>query len=99
METFSYKPKDQPRVVRRKLGRYLGWYHPDTNLIEVDERLKGKKELIIYLHEYFHKLFPDIIEDEIIIRSEAVADFLWKHGYRKVDFPRKTTDTTEKKGK
>ena len=99
MEVFSYRPKNQPKVIRKKLGRYLGLYHPDKNLVEVDERLKGKKELIIYLHEYFHKLFPDIIEDEIIVRSELVADFLWKHDYRRADFSRKTTDTSEKKGK
>ena len=84
MEVFSVKPKDQPKVTRKKLGRNVGLYWPGENRIEVDERLKDKKELIIYLHEYFHKLFPDIIEDEIIIRSEMVADFLWNNHYRKV---------------
>ena len=50
MDVFSYKPKNQPKVERKKLGRNEGLYWPTFNLIEVDTRLKGKKEMIIYIH-------------------------------------------------
>jgi len=83
MNVFSVRPKNQPTVIRKKLGPKWGWWDEEHNLIEVDERLTGKKELIIYLHEYFHKIFPEVIEEEIIKRSEFVADFLWKNNYRK----------------
>jgi len=90
MEVFSVKPKGQPKVYRKKLGKEKAWGKYDSiNEIYVDERLKGKKELIIYLHEYFHKLFPELSEDEIIFKSEMTADFLWKNHYRRVDLSTK----------
>mgnify|MGYP003435433982 CR=1 FL=1 len=85
MDVFSYKPKNQPKVERKKLGRNEGLYWPTFNLIEVDTRLKGKKEMIIYIHEYLHKLFPDMEEDDVIINSESIADFMWKNHFRRVD--------------
>ena len=91
MDIFSYRPKRQPKVVKKKLGREGAWgfWDVDHNLIEVDERLRGKKELIIYLHEYYHKLFPNMTEDEILVASESTADFLWRNNYRKVDLSAK----------
>lgn len=85
MEVFKFKPKKQPKVIRRKLGKEQAWGRFGDMLIEVDIRLTGKKELIIYLHEYFHYLLPELSEDEVIIKSESLADFMWSLGYRKVD--------------
>lgn len=87
MDVFSFRPKKQPKVIRRLLGKNQahGLYYRDTNTIEVDSRLKGKKEFIIYLHEYLHHVSPELSEDEVIIKSESIADFLWKNNYRKVD--------------
>jgi hypothetical protein len=84
MDVFSYKPKKQPKVIRRKLGKERAWGQ-SGKLIEIDARLTGKKELIIYLHEYYHYIFPRMTEDEIIIASESTADFLWRNHYRRVD--------------
>lgn len=91
MEVFSYRPRNQPKVIRKKLGKEQAWgfWDEDNNTIEIDERVKGKKELIIYLHEYFHKLFPWMTEDEIVIKSESLASFLWKNHYRRVDLTTK----------
>jgi hypothetical protein len=87
MLPFASRPKKQPKVIRKKLGKEQAWgtWDEPKNIIEIDERLKGKKELIIYLHEYFHKLFPDLSEEIVIIKSELLADFLWKNHFRKVD--------------
>lgn len=85
MEVFSIKPKRQPKVIRRKLGKEQAWGRYDNGVIEIDERVKGKKELILYLHEYFHHILPELSEDEVIIKSESTADFLWKNNFRRVD--------------
>lgn len=85
MDVFSVKPKKQPKVVRRKLGKEQAWGRYIDNLIEIDERATGKKELILHLHEYLHHIFKDMEEDEVITKSEHIADFLWKNNYRKVD--------------
>ena len=87
MDVFSVKPKNQPTVVRKKLGKEQahGKYTALHNLIEIDERLKGRKEMTIYIHEYFHKLFPDMEEEEVILKSEYLTDFMWAHNFRKVD--------------
>lgn len=85
-EVFKYPVKKLPKVVRKKLGRYNAYaqYH-SNGLIEIDPKFKGKKELILMIHEYLHSLNPNWEEDEIIEYSESIAAFLWKHEYRKID--------------
>jgi hypothetical protein len=87
MPVFTTRPTKQPKLIRKKLGREQLWgsFDNGTNIIEVDDRLKGKKELIIMIHEYFHYLFPGLDEGEVVTKSEYLADFLWKHHFRKVD--------------
>lgn len=87
MLVFTIHPKKQPKLLRKKLGREQLWgsFDNGTNIIELDERLKGKKEMIILIHEYFHYLFPAMSEEDVVIKSEYIADFLWKHHFRKVD--------------
>jgi len=83
---FDYLVPKLPKVVRRKLGKEKAWgTFNSNNIIEIDERLKGKKELIIYTHEILHFIFPNLSENEIIRSSETLSEFLWKHHYRKVD--------------
>jgi len=85
-EVFKFPVKKQPKVIRRKLGKHKAYAQLNTdNSIEIDTKFKGKKELILYLHEYFHFLFPEFTEDQVIKHSEMTADFLWKQHYRKVD--------------
>lgn len=85
VEVFKAKIGKLPKVIFRKLGKEKAWGQLTDNKIEIDERLKGKKLLIIALHEFFHWLFPHLKEEEIIIASEKTAAFLWKLGFRKVD--------------
>lgn len=87
MDIFSIRPKKQPKVVTRKLGKEQMWgaYEEKSNILEIDERLRGRRQMIIYIHEYFHKIFPNMSEEDIIEKSEYLAHFLWKQHYRKVD--------------
>lgn len=76
-----------PKVVIKKLGRNQAWgqYHEADNLIEFDERLKGKHKLDIYLHERTHAHFKGMSEEDVSKFASVMADFLWKHGVRFVD--------------
>lgn len=87
MPVFTTHPIKQPKLLRKKLGREQLWgsFDNGTNTIEMDSRLTGKKEMIILIHEYFHFLFPEMIEEDVIVKSEYLADFFWKHQFRKVD--------------
>jgi hypothetical protein len=70
---------------RIKLGRQKSWGLADYYPLQIDSRLKGKKELEIYIHESLHYLFPELIEEEIENKAIALTLTLWYEGYRKVD--------------
>lgn len=74
------------KVIKRKLGREkaYGLAHSD-GIIEIDERLKGRKLLEILIHEALHILNPTHEEDEVVKQSKALTKLLWKEGYRLTD--------------
>lgn len=74
------------RIKYRKLGKEKVWgvAHSD-GLIEIEERLKGKKALEIIIHECMHLLFPQADEEEIVKKSVALTKILWKENYRRVE--------------
>ena len=74
------------RIKYRKLGKEKVWgvAHSD-GLIEIEERLKGKKHLEIVVHECLHLLFPQAEEDEIVKKSVTLTKILWKENYRRVE--------------
>jgi len=82
---FEFRPRKQPKVIRRKLGREASWGSYCDGVIEIDDRLKGKQEFTILVHEYLHHIQPELSEEEVIRVSESLVPFLWKQGYRKVD--------------
>lgn len=84
-EVFKYPVKKHPKVIKRKLGKEKAWGLYSDGLIEIDERIKGKKELFLYVHEYLHHLNPQLSENEVIMYSESIGDFLWKLKFRKID--------------
>lgn len=86
IELFKWKGFKLPKVIRRSLSRNKAWgfYHSD-NEIEIDNKLKGKKELEIALHELSHGIFPEFSEEKIIQISRIYTDFLWQQHYRKID--------------
>lgn len=73
------------RIKRTKLGRQKVWGLADELPILIDERLKGKKELEIIIHECLHYLFPEKDEPEIEKKSILLTNTLWYEHYRKID--------------
>ena len=55
---------------------------PDWEL-NVDSRLRGKRELVVFIHEASHAQNP--IESEKVIerKSEEMGRMLWRLGYRR----------------
>ena len=74
------------KVIRRKLARERAWglSHSD-GIIEIDERLKGRKLLEILIHEAMHILNPEMTENEVVRQSKALTKLLWREGYRWTD--------------
>ena len=62
-----------------------GYAYPYDNRVEVEERLKGKKQMEIILHECMHVLFPKADEVEIEKKSAMLTNTLWHEGYRMTD--------------
>ena len=79
------------RIIRRKLGkeRAYGQCTPgrkaDSWLIEIDERLKGKRHLRVLIHELCHALFPCASETATLRVEKILGDVLWRQGYRRVE--------------
>jgi hypothetical protein len=75
------------KVQYRKLFRegVVGWAHHGENLIEIDERLKGKQFLEILIHEIMHLQTPKWSEEEVTRKAHEMANILWKEGIRPVE--------------
>lgn len=75
---------NHPKVIKKKLGKERAWgqYHQSKNVIEIDERLKGKKKLEILTHEYLHHIYPFMDEITVAKSAKDISDFLWKHDVR-----------------
>lgn len=71
-------------VKKRKLGKEKCWGQAfiGEDFCEVDERLRGKRKLRIFLHECSHLLWPEDSENKIDKKSTILADALWDEGYR-----------------
>jgi len=75
------------KTVYKNLGRegVWGWAHLSDNIIELDNKLKGKKHLEILIHEAMHILNPSFGEDKTILQSVALTNLLWKEMYRRIE--------------
>lgn len=79
------------KVVYRKLGKERAWgqAHTDSNTIEIDPRLKGRKKMEILIHEALHILNPDMSETKVLEQGRKIANLLWKQHFRQVDLHQK----------
>lgn len=69
-----------------KLGKQKVWgFAHSDGLIEIDERLKGKKKMEIIIHEVMHLLNPSDDEEEVVRKSVLLTNTLWHEKYRVVD--------------
>lgn len=75
------------KVVYRKLGKEKAWgqAHVDTNTIEIDPRLRGRKKMEILIHEALHILNPEMSETKVLEQGRKIANLLWKQHFRQVD--------------
>ncbi len=76
------------KVIERKLGRERAWglSYKGDNLIEIDSRLKGKKKLLIIVHELLHQALMDENNEKEIHRvAIIISNGLWGQNYRRVD--------------
>ena len=80
------KPRTQPKIVERKLGREQahGQYFPGSQTIELDPRLNGKKMLETAVHEALHFVFPFLTEEVVTSSAPKIASIVWKVGYRRI---------------
>lgn len=82
------RTKHKPiKIVEKKLGRQHAWgfaYH-EKNLIELDLRLRGKKRLMVLVHECIHRCFSELSEREVTRAEQIIGNALWEQNYRKVD--------------
>lgn len=79
------------KVVYRKLGKERAWgqAHTDSNTIEIDPRLKGRKKMEILIHEALHILNPEMSETRVLDQGRRIANLLWKQHFRQVDLNQK----------
>jgi hypothetical protein len=74
------------KIIYRKLGKEQAYgISSSDGVIEIDERLKGKKHCEILIHEILHLLNPKDDEKTIIRKSVTLTKILWNEGYRRVD--------------
>lgn len=74
------------KIIYRKLGKEQAYgISSSDGVIEIDERLRGKKAMEILIHELMHLINPKEDEKTIIRKSIILTKVLWKEGYRKID--------------
>lgn len=75
------------KVQHKKLGRQGAWGQAKDwlNLIELDERLLGKKHFEIAIHEIMHIQNPDWSENMVKKKSKEMCNVLWLLKYRRID--------------
>jgi hypothetical protein len=73
------------KFIRRKLGKEQAWGQQTGGRLEIDERLRGRKELEICIHESLHYLCEYMSEEEVIRVSAMLTRALWSDKWRRID--------------
>ena len=74
------------KIIYRKLGKEQAYgISSSDGVIEIDQRLKGKKHMEILIHEILHLLNPKDDEKTIIRKSVTLTKILWAENYRRID--------------
>jgi len=74
------------KIIYRKLGKEQAYgISSSDGVIEIDQRLKGKKHMEILIHEVLHLLNPKDDEKTIIRKSVTLTKILWAENYRRID--------------
>ena len=74
------------KIIYRKLGKEQAYgISSSDGIIEIDERLSGKKAMEILIHELLHLTNPLDDEKTIIRKSVTLTKILWAENYRRMD--------------
>ena len=74
------------KIIYRKLGKEQAYgISSSDGIIEIDERLKGRKMMEVLIHELMHLTNPKDSEQTIIRKSVIITKVLWNEGYRQID--------------
>ena len=74
------------KIKYSKLGKQKVWgFAHSDGLVEIDERLKGKKKMEIIIHEVMHLLNPEDSEEEVVRKSVILTNTLWHEKYRMIE--------------
>ena len=68
-----------------KLGRQRIHGLADQYPLLIEQRLTGKKELEIFIHEMLHYIYKAQPEENIEKAAILITNTLWSEGYREVD--------------
>lgn len=72
------------KVIHRKLGQQKAWGLAESNQIELDIRLKGRRHMLYLLHEMLHVIHPDWSETKVVEVSRRMCRVLWAQNYRRI---------------
>lgn len=75
------------KVIHRKLGREKadGQAWTDHRVIEIDDRISGKRYLDAVIHEVFHVQNPSWSENMVATKATELCNILYDLGFRWVD--------------
>lgn len=76
--------RKKTKVIYKNLKKYWGWSNNQTNVIELSDKLKGKKHLEILVHEHLHLLIIPYDEEHIKEMAKKISTLLWEQGYRRL---------------
>jgi hypothetical protein len=76
-------------IVEKKLGRdkVLGWAYSNPPKIEIDERLRGRLQQEVLIHELLHVALPQLDEDTVTEVAEWMSFHTFRFGMRRIQPP------------
>ena len=78
----------------------LGWcINTGKPKIAVAYSLDGEEELEIFIHEMLHACYWDMDEEAITDAAQSISKALWRMGYRKSEFVKKSKNTIVRRRK
>ena len=77
---------DRIKIIEKKMGKHHDGmaYFGRNARVEIDVRLRGKKQQEILLHELLHHAFPHLDEEAVIDAARWLAEHTWEFGLRRI---------------
>jgi len=82
-------PPRRVPIIEKKLGRenVHGWAYAKPPKIEIDERLRGRFQQEVLLHELLHVALPQLEEECVTKTAEFLSHHTWRFGLRRIQPP------------